>query len=177
MQRLVFIFKESYFLANVLFVVSLKETFTDLYGSWDLILFICIDRLHKNQCKLPRIFYVMLWPCLGWLICLFRKKKEGNTCSFRCFLKCSTWAKRKQQCVSGYFGYSWNIPQTFRAKSNCFKVGQKKHASKDAAAAGVKGTRFLPLGCIDVRAISRSNNPVAILVLQHGSPRFHCRLY
>lgn len=33
MQRLVFIFKESYFVANVLSVVSLKETFTDLYGS------------------------------------------------------------------------------------------------------------------------------------------------
>lgn len=53
----------------------------------------------------------------------------------------------------------------------------EKQTSKDAATAEVKGIRFLPLGHIDVRAISWSNNPVAVLVLQHGSPRFPRRLY
>lgn len=133
----------------------------------------------------------MLLLPLAWLICFvlfvfFKEKKECSSCFFffyRCFLKCSTGAKSKQHCICGYIGYSRETLQAFnlQSKKQLLQGSTEKQTLPPKRPARTlqqrKSTRFLPLGRIDVRAISRSNNPVAVLALQRGSPRFPGCLY
>lgn len=131
----------------------------------------------------------MLLLPLARLICFvlhFLKKKQKTKVVlvfFRCFLKCSTGAKSKQHCMCGYIGYSRETLQAFnlQSKKQLLQGSTEKQTLLPKRPARMlqlrKSTRFLPLGRIDIRAISRSNNPVVVLALQRRSPRFPGCLY